>query len=268
MAFFPFEAFKAFMGKAFRNWTGQTAIEEQNKANLKLAQYQTQVQEQMYNKYSSPSAMMRQYQEAGLNPNLVYGSLASGQSNVPSFNAPTVERSMSGSQKFEKSLSTASQFLGLMQGVYQTAAAREAAQQSAIRTANDIVNYRNNYRQSIFNEDLMGLKVSLPKFGIFTKGQSLTTPWRKSDVYNTYLGAYRESEFNKWAESVFRNYYDYGTMYDLNGQLRTADYMKNGIQPYYYIRNQHNQLRYNLMNELGNNGVYGKLAISLLNTFF
>lgn len=268
MAFFPFEVFKAGLSRAFKNWTGQTAIEEQNKANMKLAQYQTQVQEDMYNKYSSPEALMRQYQEAGLNPNLVYGSLASGQSNVPSFNAPTVERNLSGSQKFEKSLSTAAQILGLMQNVYQTAAAREAAQQSAVRTANDIVNLRSNYRQSIFNEDLMGLKVTLPEFGLFKSGQKILLPWRKSNLYNSYLGAYRESEFNKWAEPVFRNYFDYGGMYDLNGQFRTSDFFNQGILPYYLTRNKYNQLRYNLMNDLGNKGVYGKLAVSLLNTIF
>ena len=80
-----------WLGDRWRDFTGVTAIDKQNAANMELAKYQFKMQEDMYNKYSSPSALMRQFKEAGLNPNLVYGSASSGQSNVPSFSAPHIE---------------------------------------------------------------------------------------------------------------------------------------------------------------------------------
>lgn len=38
-----------------------------------LAAYNTQLANEQYEKYASPAAQMRQYKEAGLNPNLIYG---------------------------------------------------------------------------------------------------------------------------------------------------------------------------------------------------
>lgn len=61
--------------------------------NWRLTQEQWQHEEDMYNKYQSPAAMMQQYREAGLNPALMYTggqattppsvSGASGSSNAP-----------------------------------------------------------------------------------------------------------------------------------------------------------------------------------------
>lgn len=47
-----------------------------------------QWQEDFYNQYESPAAKMRQYEEAGLNPALMYGG-ATGASSVPSTSAPS-----------------------------------------------------------------------------------------------------------------------------------------------------------------------------------
>lgn len=43
-----------------------------------LALYNQDLSEKMYNKYASPYAQMRQYNQAGLNPNLIYGSASPG----------------------------------------------------------------------------------------------------------------------------------------------------------------------------------------------
>lgn len=43
-----------------------------------LALYNTELQNQQYEKYASPAAQMRQYKEAGLNPNLIYGQQIQG----------------------------------------------------------------------------------------------------------------------------------------------------------------------------------------------
>lgn len=46
---------------------------ENNMFNAKQAELARQFQEDFYNKYQSPSAMMAQYQDAGINPMLVAG---------------------------------------------------------------------------------------------------------------------------------------------------------------------------------------------------
>lgn len=73
---------------------GATAM--QNKANMKLAEYQYSKDLEMWNRandYNSPSNQMKRLQDAGINPNLAYssGSLQNQASgNLPKYNAPTV----------------------------------------------------------------------------------------------------------------------------------------------------------------------------------
>lgn len=68
-----------------------------NRANRKLAEYSYQQQQQMIkeqNEYNSPAAQMKRYQEAGLNPNLIYGngqSSAGNQSEIAKYQAPTMQ---------------------------------------------------------------------------------------------------------------------------------------------------------------------------------
>lgn len=248
--------------QAWNDYTGNTAIDKQNAAQLALAKYQTQMQEEFYNKYSSPEALMRQYKEAGLNPNLVYGSASAGQGNVPSFSAPHVQRYMSGSDKLSKALSMVSQVAGVMQGVYQTSAAREAAQQSAVKTMNDIVSYKRNALDYILNSDLIGGEIGGPSTKLFrTTGNGIN--WVSGDLYKKYLGMYRESKFNDFLRPGAENYYNYGVSLDKYGTAKKSSQMS-----YYQLRNAREALRYRLNAELGNKGIYGKLAIGLLNTIF
>lgn len=260
-----------WFNQKWRDFTGQTAIDMQNKANLDLAKYQTQIQENFYNKYSSPEALMRQYKEAGLNPNLVYSSLASGQSNVPSFNAPTVERSLSGSQKFDKMLSTVSGIMGLVQGVYNTAAARESANQSAIKSLNDLELLKKNKLANDLEINIQGYSPSLgysPLFGR-RRGSVSASLGDFRDLlptYSEYFDAMRSQRLNAAARSTLSNLYDFGASFDLLGNKLYSDGSLG--TPYFQTRNQSTRLKYDLMKDLGNKGVYGKLAVSLLNTIF
>lgn len=252
----------------WNDFTGQTAIDKQNLANMELAKYQAQVNEDFYNKYSSPEAMMRQYREAGLNPNLVYGSAGAGQSNVPSFSAPHVERGMTGADKINKVLSVISAVNGIMQGVYQTDAAREAAEQSALKTMSDRLS-------------LAGQRWDLTKLNTFLGGDYVYDDYvrrwkdRKREfvgpqVFNapsgTYLDQYfkavRENEINKLVQPVFQNQYDYGYWYGSDGKVYQSQ-----LTPYMMTRNKANYLKYELTNELGNTGTYGKLLLSLFGLF-
>lgn len=67
-----------------------------NKANRELAQYSFEQQKQMIaeqNKYNSPVEQMKRYEEAGLNPALIYGngtSSAGNQSSIAKYEAPTM----------------------------------------------------------------------------------------------------------------------------------------------------------------------------------
>lgn len=63
--------------------------------NRKLAKYQYELDQQAIdrqNAYNSPIQQMARYKEAGLNPNMIYGSggSAGNQSEVPRFDAPRV----------------------------------------------------------------------------------------------------------------------------------------------------------------------------------
>lgn len=70
------------------------AAKIQNNYNAEQAQIARDWEEEMYNKYESPSAMVAQYQDAGLNPALMYqgasggsigsSAVASGSANSPS----------------------------------------------------------------------------------------------------------------------------------------------------------------------------------------
>lgn len=81
------------LGSAF-GLMGQGA---QNRANMRLAEYQHNKNVEMWkmqNEYNSPSAQMERYREAGLNPNLIYGSgtaSAGNASSPPQYQAPNIQ---------------------------------------------------------------------------------------------------------------------------------------------------------------------------------
>lgn len=72
------------IGQGMANRANKKINAANNDFNAKQAQLARDWQEEQYNKYSSPSAMVRQYEEAGLNPALAYnggqGALFSGSS--------------------------------------------------------------------------------------------------------------------------------------------------------------------------------------------
>ncbi len=75
------------------NWY---ATQEERQWNERMVDEERQYQEDMYNQYNSPSAMMRQYQEAGLNPALMYGNQTSPASTSSASPASTSPADVSG----------------------------------------------------------------------------------------------------------------------------------------------------------------------------
>lgn len=62
------------------------SAKKQNEANLQMQREQNEYNLQMWNlenEYNSPEAQMERYKQAGLNPNLIYGSATNQHSNAP-----------------------------------------------------------------------------------------------------------------------------------------------------------------------------------------
>lgn len=235
-----------FIKDLWNDFTGVTQVEKQNQANQELAKYQAQVNEDFYNKYSSPSAIMDQLEKAGLNRNLAYGAATGGQSNVPSYSAPQVERQMSGSQKFERALSMLTGLLGFKQNMYQTDAAREQAEQAAIKTRSDY----ENLLKTMWNNKIFSSSVGLGYNQWFRRWKDKRA--RKGevtgsigvaddDLFSQYMDAYRGAEFNKLLQPGFENGFNYGAWWK-----NMDDGMQKTSEPsYMYYRNKQMEFNYN-----------------------
>lgn len=71
-----------------------------NQANRRLAEYQYEKNLEMWNRqneYNSPKSQMQRLQDAGLNPNLIYGSSGNtgNASSMPEYSSPTMTNELS-----------------------------------------------------------------------------------------------------------------------------------------------------------------------------
>lgn len=246
----------------WNDFTGVTAVREQNQGNLDMAKYQKEVEEELYNKYRSPEAIMQQYEKAGLNPNLIYGSASAGISSSPHFNAPHVERNMSGQEKINTVLSALSQVLGIKQAMYQTEVAREASEQSAIKTLSDRVGLAEREGNLRLQNTFFGVPLFDDQYVRRRKGldPNIGVSSTSGNYMSNYIKAYRSNQLNSLYRSQFQNVADFGLSATGDG-LKIDSYFG---QPYMRTRNATSYLQYSLKNEIGNMGQYGKLLISLL----
>lgn len=80
-------------------YQGARNQKKQNQANKELAEYQYSKELEMWNRqneYNSPQSQMQRYQQAGLNPNMIYGSgsaSAGNSSTLPKYQAPQLNYS-------------------------------------------------------------------------------------------------------------------------------------------------------------------------------
>lgn len=79
----------------WNDFTGKTQAREANETNIDLSREQREWEAQQVakqNEYNSPENQMARYRDAGLNPNLMYGSISSGnQSNIPTYTPAKVQ---------------------------------------------------------------------------------------------------------------------------------------------------------------------------------
>lgn len=86
----------SLVGGLLQSRGSKKQTEATNKANKELAEYQYSKNLEMWerqNAYNAPTAQMQRYDDAGLNPNLIYGTGASAgnASNAPQYQAPRVD---------------------------------------------------------------------------------------------------------------------------------------------------------------------------------
>lgn len=80
---------------AINAWTQNRNTDKTNQSNRELAEYAYSKDLEMWNKtneYNLPSSQMARLKEAGLNPNLIYGSggATTQAAQMPKYNAPTM----------------------------------------------------------------------------------------------------------------------------------------------------------------------------------
>ena len=94
MAAEGFGAMAAFTGNLLGSMAARDAVRETNQTNKGLAMWDAMFQRQMIkeqNEYNSPAAQMARYKEAGLNPNLMFGGIGSGQqSEIAKYQMPQI----------------------------------------------------------------------------------------------------------------------------------------------------------------------------------
>lgn len=220
------------------DYTGKTAIDMENQANMELAKYQNQMQEEMYNKYSSPQALMRQYQEGGLNPNLIYGSASSGQGNVPSFSLPKVSRNMSTFEKFQVGMQLVQGLLNIQNLKYNVDASREIAEQSGIKTLNyfeDLLGKRNKNKLNSAISGFNSLLDIKPRYRLSLLGRQPSVFSYQVDP-NQYSRSMRNYQLNRAMDLQLKLGTEYGRAYDFfdnDFKFGGDDYIPN-----YWWRNQ------------------------------
>lgn len=226
------------VSKVWDDVTGQSAIDQEFKNNMELAAYQSKLQEELYNKYSSPEAIVRQNEAAGLNPNMAYGSASSGQSNVPTYQAPSAIRNLSYSDKFAKALTMMTSVLGVKNLVYSTVANREAAQQSWLKTLQENQRLNSMYRDNLVEGGIVGQ--SIKNFLLGKKRYTLGKGYVTTEPYalDYYTEAIRNERINKAMQPGLYNQWEYGKYYPpLFGDLLEPVVLGEGIKPNAYWNN-------------------------------
>ena len=121
------------LAKDTAQWNRQNAIDL---ANL---EYQHNLEAwHMQNDYNSPSSQMKRLKDAGLNPNLAYGSLSAGQAgSMPSYNVDNVTM---GTPHFDTPRINPTDVLSMYNSVRMTNAQIDQIEAQTARTKNQMTN--------------------------------------------------------------------------------------------------------------------------------
>lgn len=108
------------------------------KYDYQMWQKNNEYNEQMYNQYQSPAAMMRQYQDAGLNPALMYGGVngngnAIGSSSAPDSSSANYDIPQTKTDKFSRIMGVISSMVGVGSQLGQAITSAKAQKANAKR---------------------------------------------------------------------------------------------------------------------------------------
>lgn len=158
-------------------------IQAQNKANMELANYTYTKDLEMWNKantYNSPTEQMKRLREAGLNPNLVYGSGANAQSSaqIPKFQKPEISKNYLPPLDFMQVLNSYQDF--------RMKQAQTAAAEAQAKWAPDLKQAQawNAQQDSVMKTILAGMMGNSYDLNINKK----PTPWQEYQLSNMELG--------------------------------------------------------------------------------
>lgn len=171
----------------------QKAQKQQNAAQRELAEYQYNKNVEMWNMqnaYNSPVEQMKRFQEAGLNPNLIYGSTSSSgnATSMPTYDAPTLQT--------ENGLST-SLGIGFNQAIQTAVSLAKLRNETAMNRAQiDTARSQQNYLnvQSMVQETNRTLNLA-KKMGVDLDNDL------KAGLMNDTLALMRQKLHNEWQQT-------------------------------------------------------------------
>lgn len=157
-----------------------------NKEQAKYAYSQELEMMNRMNDYNSPAAQMQRYKNAGLNPNMIYGSgggSSGNQASIPKYNAPTLQYNMNPIVQIPEMIS-----------MYQDFSMKQA-QINNLKAQNDSI--RQNTMTSAMQAGLTSVKT---KQGEEALRQSIyTNPYQASIIANQARGSEAELR-QKWQQ--------------------------------------------------------------------
>lgn len=188
-------------------------INQQGKENRKLAEFQANANERYLDKqleYNTPANQMKRFQEAGLNPNLVYGQGNPGNQSAPLTYPEIKPRDFAQlSQQlplFNQTMLTQSQVSATnAQTVLRTAQAGVAKVQEEVLKANPALDTEGF--KAIISNLVSGAQIKAAEANIATgKSNFLTKPFMRDTGDSYYKGTRLELQMEYELETLFKRF--------------------------------------------------------------
>lgn len=213
------------------NKSSQTqSIEQQNRANMELAQYQFEQNKQMWNmqnQYNAPYAQMQRLVQAGLNPNMVYGSgsVTGNQSgSAPSFDRPEMHSTYA-PLNLPNIQNIINQYQDFRMRQAQTDNVQAQTEATQARTAVD------NLRARLLGFDILRGEANAPYFAEVAKSSA----GRAKALYEKELQAIKNMSIDE-QNKVLQNQYK-------RGALKIQDIQKEAAEADLLWKQYRNELR-------------------------
>lgn len=220
----------SLLGGGLNAATSLKAAKMQNDANLHLAKYSYQQQQQQIdkqNEYNSPSAQMQRYADAGLNPHLIYGdgnSNSGNQSSIAQYHAPSITAPQLGD------FGVAQAGNQLMQGLVTAAEIRKKEAETSLINQN-VLNAQedNKIKQLVGVYQNLRNQLSDKELSVFDERfESLMRQQETQSVLN-FANAQR-SDSERFLTDINREYASKLNIARIEQLLSSAAYSRSGAQ--------------------------------------